>query len=311
MHIAEQQLGLLGGALAAPAGSWRSDGDLPWALASQLAPLALHSGALSTEQAAGVALGACGAVEAALKPVLQQDDSASEPSVHGSPMHAQLPTPAFVAAAAALAAQTAGSLAEQEAAVGVLDGPGADAAEQVTDTLLLVCEDCTASVAELGVGDRASDALLNICIAVARQLLPLLTGAGERDAGSLTDQLPRLQAVLVRCLLLRAVGSGRCCVGWVAMVSDAARLDLEQSESGSAGHTFPLPSVPSFFLLISLLLCRVLPPGWLSWSTSSLETPLQLALEHLAPVQVCAGPAGRVAGTVLAVGGRAHHAVCC
>jgi len=52
-------------------------------------------------------------------------------------------------------------------------------------------------VGGLGVGDRASDALLNMCLAVGGRLRPLLTGAGERDAGALTDQLPRLQAVLV------------------------------------------------------------------------------------------------------------------
>lgn len=195
MLIAEQHLGLLGGAPVGLVGSWRAEGDLPWALASQLAPLALQSGALSAEHAGRVALGACGAVERALRPVLQQDDSSSEPSTHGSPLHASLPTPAFVAAAAALAAQTADSLSETPRGRA---GAGGEAAERVTDTLLTVCEDCTAAVAELGVGDRASDALLNISIAIARQLLPLLAGAGERDPSALQDLLPRLQAVLVR-----------------------------------------------------------------------------------------------------------------
>ena len=196
MNIAEQQLGLLGGLPAGGASSWRAEGDLPWALASQLAPPALQSGALSAEQAGRVALGACGQVDQALRPVLQQDDSGSEPSVHGSPMHAALPTPAFVAAAAALAAQTAASLASLPGGKAAA-AAGAEAAEQVVDTLLTVCEDCTAAVAELGVGDRASDALLSIAIAVARQLLPLLGAAGERDTTALQDLLPRLQALLV------------------------------------------------------------------------------------------------------------------
>lgn len=220
MRIAEQ-LGLIGGMPAGPAGGWRTDGDLPWALASQMAPLALHSGALSAEQAGRVARGACAAIEHALRPILQQDDSSSEPSTHGSPMHAQLPTPAFVAAAAALAAQTADSLAEQAGRGGgdsssAEVAAGDDAVDAVVDTLLTVCEDCTAAVAELGVGDRASDALLNIAIAVSRQLLPLLGGAGERDPNALQDLLPRLQAVLVS--VARGVGGGRCCVvlwaGW-------------------------------------------------------------------------------------------------
>lgn len=288
MHVAEQHLGLLGSAPAGPAGSWRSEGELPWALASQLAPLALQSGALTAQQAGRVALGACGAVEAALKPVLQQDDSASEPSVHGSPMHAQLPTPAFVAAAAALAAQTAGSLAEQEAAAGVLDGLGADAAEQVTDTLLEVCEDCAASVAELGVGDRASDALLNICNAVARQLLPLLTGAGERDAGALSDQLPRLQNVLVS----RPAGRGgrqSCSRSWKwALCRGVGQMTCKAIPGLDTPHLFP-PLAATFAPSPSR---RVRLPGWLSWSTSSPAMPPPHAPARSARAQVRGGAQG-------------------
>ena len=195
--IAERHLGLGAGVPAGVAGSWRQEGELPWALASQLAPLVLPSGQLGAEAASRVALGACGAIESALKPVLQQDDSGSEPSTQGSPMHAALPTPAFVAAAATLASQTACGLAQQGG------GAGAATVDRVTDTLLTVCEDCTAAVAEIGVGDRASDALLSIALAIARQLLPLLTLAGERDGSALTDLLPRTQAVLV--------GTGQCC----------------------------------------------------------------------------------------------------
>ncbi|KAL4452207.1 hypothetical protein ABPG75_007869 [Micractinium tetrahymenae] len=210
LHIAEQHLGLTSQPSAAPAGSWGREGDLPWALAGQLAPLALPSSQLGAEEASRVALGACAAIDAALKPVLQPDDSGSEPSVQGSPMHgsmhAALPTPAFVAAAAALAAQTARGLAERHSSNGGegssqagLDKDAAAAANAlsaVTDTLLGVCEDCTAAVAEIGVGDRASDALLNISLAVARQAAPLLALAGERDRNALQDLLPRMQAVM-------------------------------------------------------------------------------------------------------------------
>ena len=211
MRIAEHHLGLISSsssgdapATAAAGGSWRQDGDLPWALASQLALPALQSGQLSTEQASRVALGACAAIERALRPVLQPEDTGSEPSVHGSPMQAALSTPAFVSGAAALAAQTACSLAEQGG--GASASAGIAAATSVIDTLLSACEDCTTAVAELGVGDRASDALLDVASVAARQLLPLLGVAGERDENALQDLQPRLQAVLVRC------GAGARCI---------------------------------------------------------------------------------------------------
>ncbi len=210
LHIADQHLGLTGQP-SASASSWGKEGDLAWALAGQLAPLALSSPQLGVAEAGRVALGACGAIDAALKPVLQPDDSGSELSVQGSPAHgvahSALPTPAFVAAAAALAAQTARGLAERHGSNGgegnAHDGSAKDAAaatsavSAVTDTLLGVCEDCTAAVAEIGVGDRASDALLNIGLAVARQVAPLLALAGGRDRNALQDLLPRLQAVMV------------------------------------------------------------------------------------------------------------------
>lgn len=205
MHIADERLGLTGQPSAA---CWGREGDLPWALAGQLAPLALPSVQLGADEARRVALGACGAIDAALKPVLQPDDSGSEASVQGSPVHgaahAALPTPAFVAAAAALAAQTARGLAERHGSEA--DGPvdsakdataAADTVAAVTDTLLGVCEDCTAAAVEIGVGDRAWDALLNISLAAARQVVPLLALAGERDRNALQDLLPRLQAVMV------------------------------------------------------------------------------------------------------------------
>lgn len=211
LQIADQHLCLTGQPSAACASSWGREGDLAWALAGQLAPLALPSPQLGVAEASRVALGACSAIDAALKPVLQPDDSGSEASVQGSPAHgvahSALPTPAFVAAAAALAAQTARGLAERH---GGSDGEGGgpagsakdaaaatSAVAAVTDTLLGVCEDCTAAVAEIGVGDRASDALLNISLAVARQAAPLMALAGERDRNALQDLLPRLQALLV------------------------------------------------------------------------------------------------------------------
>lgn len=211
LHIADQHLGLTGQPSAASASIWGKEGDLAWALAGQLAPLALSSPQLGVAEASRVALGACGAIDAALKPVLQPDDSGSELSVQGSPAHgvahSALPTPAFVAAAAALAAQTARCLAERHGGSGgeghAHEGSAKDAAaatsavSAVTDTLLGVCEDCTAAVAEIGVGDRASDALLNIGLAVARQVAPLLALAGGRDRNALQDLLPRLQAVMV------------------------------------------------------------------------------------------------------------------
>lgn len=199
-------------------------------LASRLAPLALASGQLDAEAASRVALGACGVIDAALRSVLQQDDSGSEPSVHGSPMHAALPTPAFVAAAAALAAQTVSGLAAQQQQHGY-DGGAAAAvrtaeatSSSVTDTMLSVCEDCIAAVAELGVGDRASDALLNICLAIARQLAPLLALAGEQDANALQDLLPRLHAVLVRTRV-KGQPCGPCgmlgsCISWCSTTRD-------------------------------------------------------------------------------------------
>lgn len=262
MRIAEQQ-GLLSAAPAAAAGGWRQDGDLPWALASQLAPLALQSGALGGEQAGRVALGACAAIEQSLRPVLQQDDASSEASAHGSPMHSQLPTPAFVAAAAALAAQTAGSLAERQERRGGGAAPGADgtaAADAVLDTLLTVCEDCTAAVAEIGVGDRASDALLNICTAVARELLPLLAGAGGRDPNALQDQLPRLQAVLVRGGGVGGVQRARGRAAAMQPACPPACLLAWQAAVPTCPFSQPHHN-------LTLRASRAAPPAWPSWST--------------------------------------------
>jgi hypothetical protein len=143
--------------------------------------------------------------------VLVPDDGASEASafVQGSSSPhphppAALPTPAFVTSIASLASQTACSLGEQLGADGSSNGgstsnggAGLAAAASVADTLLSVCEDCVAAVVELGVGDRASDALLAICLGISRQLLPLLATEGQLDGNALADLLPRLQALLV------------------------------------------------------------------------------------------------------------------
>ncbi|KAL4857248.1 Phosphatidylinositol 4-kinase alpha 1 [Chlorella vulgaris] len=212
LHISQTHLGLLSssGTPAASASKWRRAGDLPWSLAGQLAPLALSSGQLSAEQASRVALGACAAIEQLLRPVLVPDDGASEASAfvqgnsspHPHPP-AALPTPAFVTSIASLASQTACSLGEQLGANGSSNGgstsnggAGLAAAASVADTLLSVCEDCVAAVVELGVGDRASDALLAICLGISRQLLPLLATEGQLDGNALADLLPRLQALL-------------------------------------------------------------------------------------------------------------------
>jgi hypothetical protein len=204
MLVAQQHLGLLGGGgPTAAAAVWRQAGDLPWVVAGQLAPLALHSGQLSAEDASRVALGACAAVDRVLRPLLRpDDDAASDASARDSPRQqpAALPAPAFVTAMASLAAQTACCLGERP---GGGDGgqaarAGSAAAADVTDALLGVCEDCVAAAAELSVGDRASDALLNIGIGVGRQLLALLAAAGQHDENALADLLPRLQALLVR-----------------------------------------------------------------------------------------------------------------
>jgi hypothetical protein len=105
---------------------------------------------------------------------------------------------------AGLAAQTAVSLTELEqrsskdaAHASGQDGAEAGVAAEVTDTLLTVVEACVAAADELGVGEHASHALLNIAIALARCLLPLLALAGERQEAALADLLPRLQALMV------------------------------------------------------------------------------------------------------------------
>lgn len=169
--------------------------DLAWSVARHVVGPATHApGLLSAQQTEQLSVGACQAIEAALRLLrptsAELDTGASPPRAP-----AAVPTLPFVSGAAHVAAASASSLCSTVATAG--SSSSGVAAEAVADTLLSLVEDCCALAAELGLGDRAAGAVLRAAEAAARELaLPLASClAPAREA--LPDLLTRLQPLLV------------------------------------------------------------------------------------------------------------------
>jgi hypothetical protein len=161
--------------------------DAAWAAAGVLLGPLLRAGRVLTWRVQHLAHQACAAITAALDPVLMPPPGT--PEAEGQGDGEQLASAACFGGAALLLAQAAAAAAGKD---------GGGVAEYGVECLLAGIEGCVTVAAEVGVGERASKALLEVAAAMAGQLPSLLfTAVVATGQLVLPDMLDRLVTLLV------------------------------------------------------------------------------------------------------------------